>query len=968
MLRSIVHRVVVGLGLSVALCPHGLANEPWPSEIDVFKLEDTPQVKAAFMRNFRPAPNKAWRYRFLDRDGDGFDDFTVHAESLSAVLQSRSIIYGGADLEGVDTDLTLLRELRPGAGTEVIGRWFNPLIADEDTTPSEPLPDFNGDGYGDMVVAGDPLELGQEFYWALDVVYGGPGVRGARWASYFQSTPGGNTSWSRIYIHEDYAMPAALEMIGDVTGDGFADIIVRDDLGTEFEDEDDVAQLHFHVIHGRADLPGKTILIDDPTIEMEAGVGIEPYVTTYVIADSTWAQPNTIQTRMRLTDIDGDGMKEFSSELWSNSACDPTLGIPARVTAFFHTISPGMRLFYSPPVGPMTSALVVDTAPRPGCTGIELWSKLVGGDIDGDGFDDAVIHIYDPADWHTRTKKALLVKFGDGQLRGVTTQVYTQNNADGESGKMRIFPTIGTKILSMKGLFDINGDGASDLVIIGEELGHHALFVLYGGTHRRGQTIHLSADTADVVIRNVSEPARKKREFPMYAEADINGDGFADLITSKPGAGAEGTVPRLSNYDFFVLFGGGARETATVIERFQVGPTPLRAIGGDLASVSKLRLGFDDGDDGAGGPSTERVTVQRNGDGASGIAQTLPGFILPMSWHVESDRTGWDTARVRMNYTDAAAEGQTEEAIRLFQAADANGPWAMVANQEVLPDINQVSGEVTQIRHLALASVVAVIEIRRVNDRRTNAETVGFSVQFNAPVTGVDAGDFAIVTDGSLSGVSVSEVTGSDTLWTVAVATGNGDGTLRLDLRDDDSIVAAGSIPLGGPGSGNGDDVGEDYLLDRSQGPVAQLATHPAHAELQLTWSLPLEPDFEAARILWSETGFPQHPGEGRLLYDGTADNAFHFFLENGKTYYYTAFARDDLGNYSGPVHVTGQPVEDYCFYADVNRDGNVNIFDVFEEAFAIINEEFFEEGDINKDGRLNIIDLQIVVNCILAG
>jgi hypothetical protein len=54
-------------------------------------------------------------------------------------------------------------------------------------------------------------------------------------------------------------------------------------------------------------------------------------------------------------------------------------------------------------------------------------------------------------------------------------------------------------------------------------------------------------------------------------------------------------------------------------------------------------------------------------------------------------------------------------------------------------------------------------------------------------------------------------------LYNVSVSTGDGNGTLRLDVLDNDSIVDASEYALGGPGIGNGNFTsGEEYTIDRT--------------------------------------------------------------------------------------------------------------------------------------------------------
>ena len=88
---------------------------------------------------------------------------------------------------------------------------------------------------------------------------------------------------------------------------------------------------------------------------------------------------------------------------------------------------------------------------------------------------------------------------------------------------------------------------------------------------------------------------------------------------------------------------------------------------------------------------------------------------------------------------------------------------------------------------------------------------------FSEPVTGVDSGapfgDFALITSG-VSGAAITGVSGSGTTYTVTVNTGSGNGTIRLDVKDDNSIIDSGGNPLGGVNVGDGDfNSGEVYMV-----------------------------------------------------------------------------------------------------------------------------------------------------------
>ena len=107
-----------------------------------------------------------------------------------------------------------------------------------------------------------------------------------------------------------------------------------------------------------------------------------------------------------------------------------------------------------------------------------------------------------------------------------------------------------------------------------------------------------------------------------------------------------------------------------------------------------------------------------------------------------------------------------------------------------------------------------VINIIRTDHNPSGAATVDFTVTFSEPVTGVDTSDFALTTTG-VSGASVLSLTGSGTTYTVTVNTGSGNGTIRLDVSDDDTIVDGAGNPLGGIDAGNGDYTsGESYTIE----------------------------------------------------------------------------------------------------------------------------------------------------------
>ena len=97
----------------------------------------------------------------------------------------------------------------------------------------------------------------------------------------------------------------------------------------------------------------------------------------------------------------------------------------------------------------------------------------------------------------------------------------------------------------------------------------------------------------------------------------------------------------------------------------------------------------------------------------------------------------------------------------------------------------------------------------------TNAAAIHFTVTFSESVTGVDAADFTLSVSG-VSGASIGNISGSGATRTVTVQTGVNDGTIQLNVVDNDSILDPAGNPLGGTGTGNGNFAGGTYTLIRT--------------------------------------------------------------------------------------------------------------------------------------------------------
>ena len=94
----------------------------------------------------------------------------------------------------------------------------------------------------------------------------------------------------------------------------------------------------------------------------------------------------------------------------------------------------------------------------------------------------------------------------------------------------------------------------------------------------------------------------------------------------------------------------------------------------------------------------------------------------------------------------------------------------------------------------------AISSITTLDANPTTAASVQFLVAFSESVTGVTSSNFALVSGGSVTGASITSVTGSGATRTITVATGSGSGTLGLNLATATGIkdLAGNALPTTG--------------------------------------------------------------------------------------------------------------------------------------------------------------------------
>ena len=111
----------------------------------------------------------------------------------------------------------------------------------------------------------------------------------------------------------------------------------------------------------------------------------------------------------------------------------------------------------------------------------------------------------------------------------------------------------------------------------------------------------------------------------------------------------------------------------------------------------------------------------------------------------------------------------------------------------------------------------SVTQILPADPNPTRAVSMNFTVKFSEPVSGVDRSDFSLSTNYTLNQTSIVSVSGAGDTYTVTVEAKEGEGSLHLNVLDNDSIVDIMGNPLGGIGAGNGEYTsGQDYIIAKT--------------------------------------------------------------------------------------------------------------------------------------------------------
>ena len=422
-----------------------------------------------------------------------------------------------------------------------------------------------GDRFGFSLTAGGLRGMAED-----QVVVGAPGVDAHAGAVHVFTVSSGE---EERLVSPDGAsgdrFGQSVAVVGDVDGDGFDDLVVGayadDDRGSNSG-----AAFLFYGAASSLALPADRLLA------------------------SGGAEGDYLGVSVGGGDFDGDG---FGDVLLGAYGDDPAGGWSGSATAL-HGGSGGVDLD--------TEALL---SASDGVPNAEFGWALAGlGDLDGDGFDDAVVGAR-----------------GDDEAGDHAGAVYLyQGSTSGLVGEQKLLASDGAIYdwygQAVAGAGDVDGDGYRDLVVgaYGEDDAGSASGSVY---------LYFGSSTGAEVAseQKWSAPDGLSNDYLGSAVAgagDVDGDGFAEVLVGAYGAGAEDSGAA------YLLYGSATGVAAF----FRIEPDPAEP--GDTFGWSVAGIGDLDGD---GDPELGVGAWQSANPGSATLVE---GGCRMLAWYADSDGDG----------------------------------------------------------------------------------------------------------------------------------------------------------------------------------------------------------------------------------------------------------------------------------------------------------------------------------------
>ncbi len=708
-----------------------------------------------------------------DVNGDGFSDviFGAYGYTNGQTDEGRAFLYYGAPSGLSDTSAQWLNESNQSAS------YYGVSVGNAG--------DVNGDGFSDVIIGASYYDNGQTDEGKVFVYHGS------------EDGPDTTADWTAEGGQAETYFGSAVATAGDVNGDGHADVIIgannyqpsggiittgkvvvhfgsSSGLSATADwsasgDQDDCT--FGYAVGSAGDVNGDgyaDILItaafydngqtDEGRAYVYHGSDSGPSSTPDWDAESDVADWHFGLAAATAGDVNGDG---YSDVIIGANAGDSDHSDKGKVFVY-HGSSSGLG---------STAAWTAQGDQADSRFGAAVDTA---GDVNGDGYSDVIVgaHYYD----NPENGEGMAFVY-HGSSSGVSGS--PSWSADSDLAGAAFGGSVGTA-------GDINGDGYSDVVV-------GARLFTDGQTYEGAGYVFAGSDSglgASPVWTWASNHTQAYFGIDVGTAGDVNGDGFSDVIFGAyrytndqseegrafifygNGGGGFPLQPQQRRYDNTAPIGpGGLTDQPDAARLSATGRSPFGR--GDVKLQWEVKTGSTPFN---GGSLDEGTSWTDSGTSGAGLSEVVDSL-------TEGTRYHW---RARLLYDPSTTPFQP------------HGPWFSAPSGEFLTTITPPE----------------VSSVTRSDSTPTNADPVHFTVVFSKSVTGVDESDFTLSLSG-LTGGTVQSAAGSGDTYTVTVTGYTGDGTLRLDVTDDDSITDGTSVPLGGTGGGNGGyTAGESYSID----------------------------------------------------------------------------------------------------------------------------------------------------------